>query len=89
MNASFTDKEILEDMLSSQKAITGVYNSFTNECAHQCVRTDLLNILQDEHNIQANIFTEMQKRGWYAVTDADAGQITQARDKFQTMAATL
>ncbi len=89
MNAEFSDKEILEDMLSSQKAITGVYNSFTNECAHQCVRTDLMSILQDEHNIQANIFTEMQKRGWYAVTGADAQQISQARDKFRTMAATL
>ena len=89
MNVNLTDQEILEDMLSSQKAITGVYNTFTNECAHQCVRTDLMNILQDEHNIQANIFTELQKRGWYAVTDADAQQVTQARDKFRTMAASL
>lgn len=86
---ALTDKEILEDMLASQKAITGSYNTFANECAHQCVRTDMMNILQDEHNLQASLFTEMQKRGWYPTENADAQKITQACDKFKTAAATL
>lgn len=86
---SFTDKDILEDMLASQKAIAGTYDLFTDECAHQCVRGDMMNILTDEHNIQADIFTQMQKRGWYAVTDAQQTEISQARDKYQTLAASL
>ena len=84
-----TDKEIMEDILSSQKAITGVYNTFSNECAHQCLRDDLLNILRDEHNIQAGVFTEMQKRGWYSPPEAQAAQIDQVRNKFQTISASL
>ena len=30
MDASFTDKEIMDDILSSQKHITDVYNTFSN-----------------------------------------------------------
>ena len=50
-----------EDALSSQKFIAEAYNSFANECAAANIRDELLNILQDEHNIQADIFGEMQK----------------------------
>ena len=89
MTQTLTDKEILEDLLASQKAITGGYNTFTNECAHQTVRTDFLNILQDEHCIQANLFTQMQKRGWYQTTDAQQQEIDQARNKYRTAAVSL
>ncbi|MBR1810851.1 MAG: spore coat protein [Clostridia bacterium] len=84
-----TDKEIMEDMLSSQKAITGVYNTFSNECSHQNIRDDFLNILRDEHNIQSCIYTEMQKRGWYAPAEAQQPQIDQVKNKFQTISASL
>ena len=84
-----TDKEILEDMLSSQKAITGAYDTFSNECAHRCLRDDMLNILREEHDIQASLFTQMQDRGWYNPADAQQAQIDQVRNKYQTVGASL
>ena len=54
-----SDEEIMNDILSSQKHITGVYNTFSNECTHQALRNDFLNILREEHNIQVDVFTEM------------------------------
>lgn len=83
------DQEIMDDVLSSQKSITGVYNTFTNECVHQTLRNDMLNILREEHMIQADIFTEMQKRGWYAPPAAEQQMINQTRTKFQNIAQTL
>ena len=78
------DKEMLHDSLSSQKEITGIYNTFTNECASTALRNEMLNILQDEHAIQADIFDEMQKRGWYPLKQADDQQIQEAKTKFSS-----
>lgn len=84
-----SDKEIMDDILSSQKAITSVYNTFSNECTHQCLRDDFLNILRDEHAIQSDVFTQMQKRGWYSPPEAQQQMIDQTKTKFQNISATL
>ena len=46
-----SDKDILDDMLSSQKAITVTYNTYTNECANPQLRDTFLNLLNDEHKL--------------------------------------
>ncbi len=82
VNIPMQDKEMLHDSLSSQKEITGIYNTFTNECASTALRNEMLNILHDEHSIQADIFTEMQKRGWYPMEMAEEQKIQSAKQKF-------
>lgn len=79
------DVEMMDDSIASQKLISSSYNTFANECATPNLRDEFLNILKDEHQIQAEIFTEMQKRGWYQITPADQNQITQAKQKYQNM----
>lgn len=85
MQAKFGDKEILTDVLSSQKFVTDGYNSFANECATPAVKADFMNILNEEHQIQGEIFTEMQSRGWYPVEAADQNKINQAKQKYTSM----
>ncbi|MEE1139269.1 MAG: spore coat protein [Acutalibacteraceae bacterium] len=89
MDASFTDKEIMDDILSSQKHITDVYNTFSNECTNQQLQTDMLNILKEEHTIQFSVFGEMQKRGWYSPSAAEAQMIDQTKTKYENMASQL
>lgn len=79
------DMEILNDSIASQKLISSSYDTFANECATPNLRDEFLNILKDEHQIQAEIFTEMQKRGWYQINPADQQQVSQAKQKFQNM----
>lgn len=79
---SFCEKEMLTDLLSSQKFITSGYNAFANECATPSVKTDFVNILQEEHQIQNDIFCEMQRHGWYPTEAADQNKINQAKQKF-------
>ena len=88
-NNSFTDKEIMDDVLSSQKHITGVYNTFTNECVNQQLQSDMLNILKEEHNIQFTVFSELQKRGWYSPAAAEAQKISETKTKFENIATHL
>lgn len=79
---SFCDKEILTDMLSSQKLITNGYNTFANECATPAIKTDFINLLKEEHQIQNEVFQEMHKRGWYPTESADQNKINQAKQKY-------
>jgi hypothetical protein len=44
-----------------------------------------MNILQDEHKIQNEVFTEMQSRGFYPVEAAEATKINEAKQKFASM----
>ena len=88
-NNSFTDKEIMDDILSSQKHITDVYNTFSNECVNQQLQNDMLNILKEEHNIQFSVFGEMQKRGWYNPCAAQAQMIDETKTKFENIATQL
>ena len=81
-SSCFGDKELLSDCLTSQKMITGTYNNFANECACDNLRIEFLNILQQEHKMQADVFNELQKRGWYQVQQADMQQINQTKQKF-------
>ena len=76
------EKDILQDMLSSQKQITSNYNLFAGECEHTNLRDTFLGILADEHGIQTELFDEMQNRGWYQVQAADAAQINAVKQKF-------
>ena len=80
-----SDQEMLTDALSSQKFITDNYNLFANECASPAVKSEFINILNEEHHIQHEVFTEMQKRGWYPVAPAQQEQINQAKQKYTQM----
>ncbi len=82
---TLTDRDILSDALSTQKFTTGKFNTFANECAAQELRHDVMDILNEEHEIQYDIFSEMQKRGWYPTPEAEQQKIMQAKQKFQNM----
>ena len=83
MNTNFRDKEMVTDLLASQKYITDGYNTVVNECATPNLKTDMLNILNEEHRIQHDIFLEMQKRGWYPTEAADQAKINQVKQQYQ------
>ncbi len=79
---SFGEKEILTDALSSQKFATENYNTFANECSNPSVKNEFMNILNEEHQIQFEVFSEMNKRGWYPTQPAEQQKISQAKQKF-------
>ena len=59
----FTDKEILGDGLSTQKATTEKFNTFAGECVHDNQRDTMMNILEQEHGITTEVFNMMHQRG--------------------------
>lgn len=83
------DQEILNDVLFSQKQITGNYNTSGNECVDEKLKSDMLNILRDEHNMQSGVFAQMMQRGWYQTPPAQQQKIDAAKTKYQNIAAQL
>jgi len=79
------EREMLNDFLISQKQLTSSYNTFAGECTSEQLRNAFLNILDEEHHIQADLFNELQANGWYQVEQADANKVAQAKQKFTGM----
>ena len=79
---NFSEKEILSDALSSTKAATNHYNSFSNECVHENVRHAMLHCLEQEHDIQQDLFEIMHAKGYYPTPAADEKKVQDAKQKF-------
>ncbi len=78
----FTDKEILGDGLSTQKAATEKFNTFAGECVHDSLRGTMMNILEQEHSISNEVFNMMHQRGMYQTPPAEEKKIMDAKQKF-------
>ena len=78
----YTDKEILNDGLCAQKATTGKMNLAANECVHENLRKDILNVLNQEHSIQYEVFSMMSQRGMYPTPAADDKKMMETKQKY-------
>ena len=83
------DKEMLTDVLTSQKLMTSNYNNSANECSSRKLRDDMICLLHEEHDIEADIFTEMQTRGWYSTPAAEQQKIDSVKSKFSNVGTQL
>lgn len=84
MNVPYSEKEILGDALATAKYSTDNYNTFSNECAHENVRSTMMRILNEEHDIQNEVFHMMASKGYYPTPAADEQKITAAKQQFQS-----
>lgn len=83
MPAIYTEKEILGDALSTQKATTELFNKVSNECVHEDIRETLLDILEEEHEIQQDVFIMMHEQGLYPTPAADEKKVQQLKQQYQ------
>lgn len=78
----YDDCQMLADALSNEKYLTVRYNDCVNECTSVKLRDEMMNLLAEEHQIAAEFFSEMSKRGWYPTKQAEPNQISQVKQKF-------
>jgi spore coat protein CotF len=82
MQGIYTEKEILGDALSTQKATTELFNKSANECVHEDVREVMLDILEEEHEIQQDVFNMMHAQGLYPTPAADEKKVQQLKQQY-------
>ena len=78
----FDDQAILTDALNSQKQMTDNYNMYANECASKSLMDVMMNILNEEHALQHEVWCEMNTRGWYQTEAAEQTKIDKEKNKF-------
>jgi hypothetical protein len=76
------ENDRLTDVLSDQNRMTSLYNDVATECANLNLKKDMIRILEEEQNIQSDIFYCMQQRGLYRAKPADMNEIQKANQKF-------
>ena len=76
------DKDLVNDLLMSEKLMCSTYNTAVTESATENIRTEFKNILNEELDIQNNIFSTMSQKGWYAPEAAESNKINQTASKF-------
>jgi spore coat protein F len=79
------DKDILNDLLLTEKHMTSSYDTYANESSCANLRQNLLSILKEEHEIQSQLFNEMNNRGWYPAKQANPADVAAAKQQFNTM----
>lgn len=80
-NQNFDDKSMMSDAMMSEKYLSSDYNTYANECSDPNLRNEFLSILQEQHHIQAELYTEMSNRGWYQVENAEQQKIMDTKNK--------
>ncbi len=83
MNTPYSEKEVLQDALTTAKFATNNYNTFSNECTHENVRNSMLNILKDEHDIQDDVFHMTSSKGYYPTPAAEEKKVMETQQKYK------
>ncbi len=76
------DKDRLTDVLITEKYIAGGYNHASLESANSQLLDAFTGILRDVHQIQHEIFLEMNNRGWYQPKTANMNELNQNINKW-------
>jgi spore coat protein CotF len=82
---SFSEKELMNDLLTTVKQVCSAYNVGITEASCTNLRQHLTNCLNDTQQIEYQIFDAMKQRGWYQVKKAPAQDVQSAKTKFQQM----
>jgi len=82
---TFSEQEIMNDVLSSEKQMITAYGTYLAESTCENLRSDLAKIINDKQQIQYQIFDAMQKKGWYNVKNANMNDVQTATQKYQTV----
>ncbi|HHY65345.1 MAG TPA: spore coat protein [Clostridiaceae bacterium] len=82
---TFSDQEIMNDVLSSEKQMITAYGTYLAESTCENLRSELAKIINDKQQIQYQIFDAMQKKGWYNVKNANMNDVQTAAQKYQNI----
>ena len=76
------DQERITDLIFAEKKMSSNYDTFASECVNVQLRDEYLNILNQGHKTQTELFKTAQQKGWYQVEQAPMDKINQAKTKY-------
>ena len=76
------DQERMTDFICSEKKMSANYDTYASECVNLSLRDDFLNILNQGHQTQSDLFRMAQSKGWYQVEQAPSSKVSTAYTRF-------
>lgn len=77
-NPQMNDRDIVNDMLATEKYLTSSYVTALHEASHQHLYDDLLTIFNDTQQSQRELFLLMFQKGWYSLEAESEQKIQQS-----------
>lgn len=74
------EKELLQDLLATEKQVISAYSTGITESSCQNLRNTLVNNFKSAQDIQYKVFDAMKQKGWYPTKDAPDNEVTQVKN---------
>ena len=78
---ALSECEMMLDSLNTQSMMTASYNNFICDCDTKDLRNAFLTILDEEHDIFADVAEEMRSRGWQQNKQAEQAEILKVKQR--------
>ena len=85
MNTSMSEKDLMQDLLATEKQVISAYSTGITESSCQNLRNTLVDNFKNNQNIQYKIFDAMKQKGWYPTKDAPDNEVQQLKDEANQM----
>ena len=79
---NMTDREYMDDILLTSKTISNLYHYAVQESPTDELHYQFKDILNQSLEMQHQIFSVMQQKGWYKNEVADTQKINTAKNNF-------
>jgi spore coat protein CotF len=79
------DKDILTDILISEKNMSNSYSIALNEISNDFLYKPLLNIFTETQRVQRDLFELMFSKGWYQLEKAEKNKIVQKYNEYSNL----
>lgn len=86
---SLSEKELMHDLLASEKQVCSAYNVGITEASCTNLRQHLTKCLNDSQQIEYQLFDAMKQRGWYQIKKAQPQDVQSAKTKYQQLQSDL
>ena len=84
-NQNMTERELLTDLLHTEKNMTTIYAGSCTECESTELRRILLKNMTECANDQYTVFDEMRKRSLYNPKTAPQQEVQEAKQNMQNL----
>lgn len=85
MNNKLTEKDLMHDLLTTEKQVISAYSVGITETSCPNLRNTLVNNFKNAQDTQYKVFDAMKQKGWYQTKDAADADVQKAKNDANTM----
>lgn len=79
------EKDMLQDLLATEKQTISAYSTGITESSCQNLRETMLSNYRNAQNIQYKVFDTMKQKGWYKTKDAPSDEVQTIKNESTQM----